>query len=192
MSSDFIRAIINQYSVISDETFLELEKHFQILTLPKGHQLVKEGQYSDKLFLILKGSAKAFYLKDGKTITDWFAFENDFICAINSYFLFIPSPHYIELLEESTLLLLHRDNMLKLCDQFHEIERLARISITKTMLQIQQRIVALQFETASQRYQNLTSIYPDIELRVPLGDIASFLGITQETLSRIRAPKKRI
>ncbi|PWK27942.1 CRP-like cAMP-binding protein [Arcicella aurantiaca] len=192
MDKHFIKAIIDQYAPISDEIFTALAQHIQISTFPKGHQLVKEGQHSDKLFLILKGSAKAYYLKDGKVITDWFAFENDFICAINSYFLFIPSPHFIELLEDSTLLTLRRDDMLKLCDQYHEVERLTRITITKTMLQLQQRVVSLQFETAQQRYQSLLSIYPNIENRVPLGDIASFLGITQETLSRIRASKKRI
>ncbi|MFY8036723.1 MAG: Crp/Fnr family transcriptional regulator [Cyclobacteriaceae bacterium] len=73
---------------------------------PESHNantiLVKEGEFSDKLFFIHEGSVRAYYLKDGKNITDWFGFENDFICAINSYFLNIPSPHYIETIEPAT------------------------------------------------------------------------------------------
>ena len=85
-----------------------------------------------------------------------------------------------------------REDMMMLCDKHHDFERLGRISTTKTMLQLQQRVVSLQFESSQQRYLNLISIYPHIELRVPLGDIASYLGITQETLSRIRASRNRI
>jgi CRP-like cAMP-binding protein len=95
-------------------------------------------------------------------------------------------------LEDSTLLVVAREDMMMLCDKYHDFERLGRISTTKTMLQLQQRLVSLQFETSQQRYLNLISIYPHIELRVPLGDIASYLGITQETLSRIRASRNRI
>jgi len=79
-----------------------------------------------------------------------------------------------------------------LCDKYHEFERLARMSTTKTMLQLQQRIVSLQFKTSKERYDSLLERYPQIELRAPLGDIASYLGITQETLSRIRSAKNGI
>jgi CRP-like cAMP-binding protein len=192
MLKETIQIITQTFSPLSEECVAEFEQYAQIQSYSKGHQLVKEGQYADKMYFILNGCARAYYLKDGKNITDWFAFEHEFICAINSFFLFIPCPHYIELLEDSTLLVIAREDMIMLCDKYHDFERLGRISTTKTMLQLQQRVVALQFETAQQRYLNLISLYPHIELRVPLGDIASFLGITQETLSRIRASRNRI
>jgi CRP-like cAMP-binding protein len=192
MLKNALQIITQTFSPLSEECLADFEQYAQIQSFQKGHQLVKEGQYADKMYFMLNGCAKAFYLKDGKNITDWFAFEHEFICAINSFFLFIPSPHYIELLEDSTLLVIAREDMVMLCDKHHDFERLGRISTTKTLLQLQQRVVSLQFENAQQRYLNLISIYPHIELRVPLGDIASYLGITQETLSRIRASKNRI
>jgi len=195
MSSTIAKAINNisiNYCSISTAAKKDLESCAQLLTFTKGTILVKEGQYSDKLYYIIKGAAKAYYLKDGKNIADWFAFENDFICALISYFTLAPSAHYIELLEDSELMMISRNDMLRLCNTHHDFERLGRVSTTKTMLQLQQRVVSLQFETAQQRYLNLKNIYPDIELRVPLGDIATFIGITQETLSRIRAANKRI
>ena len=82
-----------------------------------------------------------------------------------------------------------RADMQALCDRHHDIERLGRLSTTKTMLQLQRRVVSLQFETAHQRFDNLLKVYPQITQRVPLHHIASFLGITPETLSRVRAGK---
>jgi len=192
MLENGIHRIVTNYCPLSAESLADFRQYVEVLNCQKGEQLVKEGQHSDKLLFIVKGCVKAYYVKDGKTITDWFAFENDFICAITSFFLFVPSPHYIELIEDSTLLVITRDDMMTLCNKHHDFERLGRISTTKTMLQLQQRVVSLQFESAQQRYLNLIAVHPSIELRVPLGDIASFLGITQETLSRIRAAKVRI
>jgi CRP-like cAMP-binding protein len=116
--------------------------------------------------------------------------ENDFICAINSYFLNIPSPHYIETIEPATLLIINRQDVNYLCDTYHDFDRFGRLAVTQTMLQLQQRVVSLQFESAQQRYETLTKLRPDITQRVPLGHIASYLGMTLETLSRARQPKK--
>ena len=79
-----------------------------------------------------------------------------------------------------------------LCDKHHDFERVGRLSTTKTLIQLQQRIVSLQFKSSKERYDSLLEKYPQIELRAPLGDIASYLGITQETLSRIRSAKNGI
>ncbi|MFC5046684.1 Crp/Fnr family transcriptional regulator [Aquimarina hainanensis] len=185
--TSILQTISKEYTPLSDKTIAHWASLIKQRTYPKGYILVKEGQYSDMLYYIVKGAIKAYYLKDGKNVTDWFAFEGDFMCAITSYFLQVPSPHYIETLEEVHLLSITREEMNLLCDNYHDFERLGRISCTKTMLQLQQRIVSLQFETAQQRYENLLERFPVITQRASLRDIASFLGITQETLSRIRA-----
>jgi CRP-like cAMP-binding protein len=187
MFQQAIHQIQLHYCSLSDATVQKMEPCCTISSIPKGTVLVKEGAYSDQLYFIIKGAVKAYYLKDGKNITDWFAFENDFICAINSFFSDVPSPHYIETLEASNLLAIGRQQIDWLCEEHHDFERLARLGVTRTMLRLQKRVVALQFETARNRYLNLLKVHPDIELRVPLGDIASYIGITQETLSRIRS-----
>jgi CRP-like cAMP-binding protein len=184
--------IDKNYIALSKECKEDYKKAASIVTYEKSKKIVVEGQMADKTYFILSGSARAYYVKDGKDITDWFSFENDFICSINSFFLNIPSPHFIEVLEQTTLLEITRDNMTILCDKYHEFDRLGRIVATKIMLQLQQRIVSIQFETAQQKYDNLLSIRPDITQRIPLTHIASYLGITLETLSRIRNPKNRI
>lgn len=180
------------YSHLTEHCKKDFKDLSKVLNFDKSTILVREGQYADKTYFIVQGCARAFYLKGGKDITDWFVFENDFMCSINSFFLNIPSPHYIEVLEQTTLLEITRDKMTKLCDKYHDFDRLGRIVTTKTMLQLQQRIVSVQFETALQKYENLLNIRPDITQRIPLTHIASYLGITLETLSRIRNPRNRI
>lgn len=190
--TDIIRSIDQTYSELTPECIQELIPLCKLLQLEKGAILVREGQYADKTYFIAEGAARAYYLKDGREITDWFAFEDAFISAINSFFLNIPSPYFIELLEPAVIIEISRNTMLELCDRHHSFDRLCRIIVTKTMLQLQQRVVSIQFESAQQKLDSLLTIRPDITNRVPLGHIASYLGITLETLSRIRRPKKRI
>ena len=189
---EVINIISETYSTLTDECQQEFSNSSKISILQKGTTLVKEGQYSDKTFFIIEGCARAYYLKDGKDISDWFAFENDFISSINSFFQDIPSPHYIELLEDSILLEISRKDVELLSAKYHEFERLSKIIIIKTMLQLQERISSMQFHSAEQKYENLLSIRPNIVQRIALTHIASYIGITLETLSRIRKPKKRI
>ncbi|WP_298555064.1 Crp/Fnr family transcriptional regulator [uncultured Algibacter sp.] len=189
---EIINRISETYSKLTFECQQKLSNTSKVLTLSKGETLVREGQYSDKTFFIFSGCARAFYLKDGKDISDWFAFDNDFISSINSFFLNIPSPHFIELLEDTVLLEISRKDIEKLSDEYRDFERLSKIVITKTMLQQQERISSMQFHTAEQKYDNILSIRPDITQRVPLTHIASYIGITLETLSRIRNLKNRI
>ncbi len=189
---EIIERIEHHYLTLTDESKHELVNVSKILILDKETTLVKEGQFADKTYFIVKGSARAYYLKDGKDITDWFAFENDFIISINSFFLNKPSAHYIETVESSTLLEVSTDNIALFSDRYREVDRLGKLIITKTMLQLQQRVVSIQFETALQKYENLVRIRPDITQRVPLTHIASYLGMTLETLSRIRKPERRI
>jgi len=187
-----IQNISQTYSKLTDNCmadFIQVANHF---TKDKSTLLVTEGQYADKSYFIIKGCARAYYLKDGKDITDWFAFENDFINSINSFFENIPSPHFIELLEPTTFLEISRADIFHLADRYHDFDRLLRIIATKTMLALRNRIFSIQFETARQKYENLLNIRPDITQRVPLMHIASYLGITLETLSRIRNPRNRI
>ncbi|MFT7900463.1 Crp/Fnr family transcriptional regulator [Tenacibaculum ascidiaceicola] len=187
-----INSISNTYSKLSSECQSDLLKITKILSFEKGKTLVREGQYSNKTYYIVSGAARAYYLKNGKDISDWFAFENDFISPIISYFTDKASPHYIELLEDSILLELTKENVEIISNKHHDFERLIRVIVTKTMLSLQERISSILFQKAEQRYKQLLETYPTIIQRVSLTHIASYLGITLETLSRIRKPKKRI
>jgi CRP-like cAMP-binding protein len=120
-------------------------------------------------------------------VTDWISPENSFACSIVSFISRKPDRRNIEVLEPSVLYTLSHDDLEKLCKDYHEIERLFRLLVASGLVELQKKFDDLHFASASQRYQVLMKNNPDFILRVPLGMIASYLGITQETLSRVRS-----
>ena len=191
-SEKILNEIGEIYSPLSIECRQELIANFNVLTLNKGEIVVREGQFSDKAYLIVQGCSRAFYLKDGKDISDWFAFENEFMASIVSFFCREPSPHYIEFIEDSIVIEFSRDTIDNLSGKYHDFERLISKVVTKTMLGLRERLSSILFNKAEERYKQLINTRPDVTNRIPLTHIASYLGITLETLSRIRNPKKRI
>lgn len=153
----------------------------------KGHILVKPGTVCPSIFFVEKGLTRTFYYKDGKDVTDWFSPENTIACSIVSFTTQQPDRRGIELLEDSSFWTLDYHDLEMLCDQHHEIERFTRLTTAYGMLLIQERFDELHFATAAERYKKLLDHQPAILQRAPLGMIASYLGITQETLSRIRS-----
>lgn len=171
---------------LSEECKEDLISNGRILRLQKNHHLVREGQRNTKLYFILKGSARTYYLKDGRDITDWIALEGDFICSINSFFQNQSSELEIEVIENSSLFEISKETYLNLTEQHSEFDKLGKQIITETMLHLQRRIVSLQFESAEQKLKNLLLTRPEILDRVSLTHIASYLGMSLETLSRIK------
>ncbi|MEQ9165097.1 MAG: Crp/Fnr family transcriptional regulator [Fulvivirga sp.] len=180
------------YSPISTECQQELIANSKICTFKKGEIVVREGQFSKKAYIIVQGCARAYYLKDGKDISDWFSFENDIMAAIVSFFSEEPSPHYVEFVEDAVVIEFSKETVDSLASKYHDFERFISKVVTQTMLGLCERLYTIQFNKADDRYKHLLSIYPEITNRIPLTHIASYLGITLETLSRIRNPKIRI
>ncbi|MEZ4970385.1 MAG: Crp/Fnr family transcriptional regulator [Flavobacteriaceae bacterium] len=180
------------YAPLSNACQKEFIANSEVKNFKKGDIVVREGQYSKKAYLIINGCVRAYYLKNGKDITDWFTFENQFMASIISFFSKEPSPHYIEFVEDSTVLEFSKDTVDILSEKHHDFERFISKIVTETMLGLCERLHIIQFSKAEERYQHLMSTYPDITQRVSLTHIASYLGITLETLSRIRSKKVRI
>lgn len=156
------------------------------MELPKGHTLLRPGAVCHYIYFIESGLTRTYYIKDGKDVTDWLSPENSFAVSIVSFISRKPDVRGIELLEDSVLWAISWQDMENLCTQFHEIEHLCRMLVNAGIIQMQQRFDDLHFATAPQRYHTLMETTPSLINRVPLGMIASYLGITQETLSRIR------
>ena len=187
---DILKAIGLKYSVLSSECQNELLSHVNLLSVEKEEIVAREGQRAHKAYFIIDGSARAYYLKEGKDITDWFAFENEFISPIVSFFGDQVSPHYIEFLQASLAFEVSRESVEKLSQKHHDFERLIRIVVTEVMLSQRQRSASTLFQTAEQRYLHMMATQPHIIQRVPLTHIASYLGMTLETLSRVRKVKR--
>lgn len=183
---NFIKRIdgIGELSAKSKAAFLDAWEEWSV---PKDHFLVRENAVAHHLFYLKKGIARIYYFKNEKEITEWIALDNQFFFSIISFFEQKPSKLIIQTIEAANVLGIHHDKLMALCDQYHDIERWFRKAITGSLILSQYRMDSIQFETAQQRYEKLLANNPTIIQRVPLSYIASFLGITQETLSRIRS-----
>ncbi|MFN8290817.1 MAG: Crp/Fnr family transcriptional regulator [Chitinophagaceae bacterium] len=162
---------------------------WQCWKVPRDHFLLREHQVADHFYFIRSGIARIYYHKAEKEITEWIAMENQFFLSINSFFERIPSRLIIQTLEPAEVWGIHYNDLMKLAAAHHEIETLLRKLVTLSLILSQYRMDSIQFETAQQRYDALVKNYPAIIKRVPLTYIASFLGITLETLSRIRSSR---
>ncbi|MFC5412169.1 Crp/Fnr family transcriptional regulator [Larkinella bovis] len=167
-----------------------LEQAFKREECPKHHKLLQPGNRSQKVFFVEKGLIRTYYLKDeGKDITHFFFAENAFFMAIESIFYHNNSPYGVEVLENSIIRTIPYAELEHYIDQSDELEKLMRLLLIDMLKAFSDRFQSIQFQTAQERYRILLETYPDILLRAPLGHIASYLGITQQTLSVIRAQR---
>jgi len=178
---------ITQYHPLSEEAQGALQDCFKKLLLSKSDFLLRQGQLCRHLYFVESGAMRGFYNLDGKEITHWFGFENDFVTSFHSFITHQPAVENIQLLEGSILWAISKEKLTGLFNQHHEIERLVRIAYEKYYIRLEERYVNAHFKTARERYENLLHQAPHILERVPLGCVASYLGISQETLSRIRS-----
>lgn len=155
----------------------------------KNHLLVEDLATCDKYFFIVEGLLRTYYVKGDKEITDWFGEENTLVGPLYSGLKLPNASHSIELLEDSTLIQVSLWDLEKLCVEFHEIERLARLIAIHTAIRLQYKIECMLFLTAKQRYDEFVRNHPTILQRASLGHISSYLGMNQVTLSRARAKK---
>jgi len=168
--------------------FLEaLSQKFKLEKHSKESILLREGDLCRKLYVIQKGCLRFYYInEEGKDITHWFSFEGDFMTELNSFYSQTPSDFYLETLEECQLLTLNLADIKVLAKDFPEFYMMESMLLRNAALELGEKIKDLQFRDAKTRYLNLIKKQEDILFRVSLGYIASYLGITQQSLSRIR------
>lgn len=175
---------------LSEAALGKLTGQLQELTLPKGYVLVREGTVANKLYFMEKGSARSFCYKEGKEVTFWFGAEGDFICSYNGYIANKPGYGTIELLEDAILFAIDQAAMQKLFQNDLELANWGRKLAELELVKAEQMVISLLFKTAHEKYQDLMAQNPGLLQRVQLGHIASYLGVTQVTLSRIRTKIK--
>ena len=175
------------YVPFSHDELNDILSHFEKEYVKKNQVLIKEGQVCNKLYFVEQGIGRSYYLKkDGKEVTQWFFGVGKFMSSADSFFQQSPSFYYLEILEDSILYSISKEKIDLLLAKYHKMEKLIRLLSIEMLTKIVHKLNAVQFQTAKERYDYMLTEFPDISHRVPLGYIASYLGMTQETLSRIR------
>ena len=167
------------------EDFFRTETQTQ--TFPKGELLSHQNSNNRNVYFMEEGLARTYYFEKGKDITTNFYSEGKSFGSIDTIFSNVPSIYNIETLEESTIVYCDYKKLEKLCSVSLVSANFSRFLLGNLMTQMSKRISSLQHMTAKEKYAQLLEENPNIILRAPLGMIATYLGISQETLSRIRS-----
>ena len=158
------------------------------VTISKKSWLLREGEVDEYEAYVVKGCLRKYCIDDdGAEIILQFAIEDWWVGDIASFTMQAPSQVYIQALEDSDLLLIHHDDKEQLFRRLPAFERMFRLMLQRSYVVLQDRFVATLAKLADERYLAFVEKYPGIVQRVPQHYIASYLGITPEFLSRIRA-----
>lgn len=154
--------------------------------LPKTHLLHEAGTICKDIYFLQSGMARTYFYKEGKDITVHLASEGEIISAVDSIISLKKSRYSVELLEDSELFYISYQDLQTILSNHPQYEKYVRLVLERMYTEGADRIEEFLFFTAKERYDNLLKTRPKLIQRVNLGHIASYLGMTQETLSRIR------
>ena len=184
---DIARELARRYSTMTHEELDILESILVPRKCAKGEIILKEGQICEDMYYIEKGLIRQFYIKKDKEVTEHLATEGGMIMCIESLFKEEPTKLQVEALEPSLLYALPKRKLEQVALHNVNIQILYRKILEESLIFSQVHADLVRFESAQDRYLRLCKLMPQVVLRAPLVYIASYLQMTPETLSRVRA-----
>ena len=164
----------------------QVQQLFQCEQLSKNHEILREDQYAQKLYFLESGVIRTYYYHQDKEITSWLYGDNQFFTSWHSFIRQESSFEYIETLEACTIYWITKEKYERLLSSDPLFEKFGRLLVEEQLAFLDFYFKGFLFMTAKEKYNLLVNTYPSVTQKANLGYIASLLGITQETLSRIR------
>ena len=155
--------------------------------IKKKEYILKAGRTCEQIHFIEEGLFRCFYIKDQSEVCSWFMKEGDLAISIKSFFEQKPSYESIQALEDSVSYYISYRDLQLIYHEYPEFNFIGRVLTEKYYTMSEQRLYAMRMQRAPERYSYLMQNSPELIKRVPASHIASYLGITLETLSRIKA-----
>ena len=184
---DVARELARKYSTMTHDELDILESILVPKKYAKGEIILKEGEICRNIYYIDKGLLRQFYYKNDKELTEHLGVENTIVMCIESLFREEPTRLQVETLEPSIIYALPKQKLEEVALHKVNIQILYRKILEESLILSQVHADLVRFESAQDRYQKLRKLMPQVVLRAPLVYIASYLQMTPETLSRVRA-----
>lgn len=178
---------IRTYYPVSNEALEALVSLFERVVFPSKTIIIHAGKLDRKVYFIEKGITRSYVLHNGKQLTTWFSKEGDAACGSWNLYRHKAGFEYVETLEETTVYSISVEQLDELYRSYIDLANWMRVLQQENFLRLQDMHIRRLSWPAQERYEYLTRECPEIIRRANLGYIASFLGITQQSLSRIRA-----
>lgn len=171
---------------ISDNFRSEIEKVLIELSFPKNHVLLEPPDVASHAYFIRSGFGMSYTYLEGKKSIDWFWSAGEIMVSAKSFIEQVPSKEFIEMVQPSEVLCISHRNLLKLFESFPETHYLYRVIMNQYFEQSRDRTLDMKNLTALQRYQKLLKRFPAIEQILSQEQIASYLGVAPQSLSRMK------
>ena len=184
---DIARELAKKYSTMTHDELDVLESILVPIHYPKGKKILQEGEVCKNIYFIHKGLIRQYYKKNGKEVTEHLGVDNTIFMSIESLFKEMPSQQEIVALENSVIFALPKRQLEIIALHNNNIQILYRKILEESLILSQVHADLVRFETAHDRYARFCKLMPEVALRAPLIYIASYLQMTPETLSRVRA-----
>ncbi len=181
-----LRQIMDQLIPLTDSDWAFVQAAFVEKQFPKKTVLVSAGAIVREVYFVVGGCLRLYYEKDGTDISAYFFTEGQFAGAYDSFITHTPSPHFVETLESSHVLSLSFEALQRLYEQVPATNEFVRKVIEHRFVDLHQLFTAFILDSPEERYQQLLTHRPDLLQRVPQHHLATYLGITPISLSRIR------
>lgn len=184
---DIARELARKYSTMTHDELDILENILVPMKFAKGQMILHEGEVCKNIYYIEKGLVRQFYFKKGHEVTEHMAVEGNVVMCIESLFKEEPTKLQIEALEPVMIYAMPKARLEEVAMHNVNIQILYRKILEESLILSQVHADLLRFETAKDRYLRMCKISQQVTLRAKLVYIASYLQMTQETLSRVRA-----
>ncbi len=179
---------VARYVELSDSEIAAFTSILKITRVKKRQFIIQPGFVSEYRNYIVKGAVRVFYLDDaGKEHTVSIGIEDWFFTDFHSYLNRTPAEYYAEALEDSVIIQMKYDDVEELCGRIHALCQYFRLYIEKALSYSNQRVITNISKASEERYWEYVTKYPQIANRVPQYVLASYLGISPESISRIRS-----
>lgn len=185
-SMDRLIENIKLYTPINEQEIRLLLNAVEKKVYHKNEMIFTEGKTSDEIYFVTKGCVRLFYNVDGNDRTAFFYTEGQFICAGESYTYNIQAIENYQAIEQTELFIFRKSNIEPLLKEVPKFEIIARMATENELITCQKVIASFVTKSAEERYIDLLNTQGELFQRVPQQYIASFLGVSPETLSRIK------
>ena len=182
-----LKTILENQFRLEKEAISQLVKRLNKVVYKKNDLIVKEFKQCNKLYFIESGLVKLYFDTGEKTFIMTFFYEGQFFNELQGYVTTYPGHYAIQTIEDCVIYEVERDDLELLCKSFISIERFLRILYSFAAVNMMSRISDLLNEDASSRYKKFLKLFPTLNNRIALKAVSEYVGISQVSLSRIRA-----
>lgn len=185
-----LEEFIGRYAHLAPAEMAEVVKRFKGKTIRKNDHLLQEGQVCKDMVFVQKGCLRLYYMSGDIETSVWFSFLGSSAIELSSFISGRPTNYFLQAIEDTDVLVLPKAELDKLCHKYPRMQEMMKNFLEDVVINIIDRFTSLQRDSAETRYRDLLN-KPDYLQKIPQKYLASFIGVTPTSLSRIRRKIKQ-